>query len=85
MDNNCQHTGMETQLLNLMTERCPMALLLAKRAVNALSLGQKLEIHVSDSGARQDIPRYLINHGYAIEIQNDSPQSLILFVTKMQK
>ncbi|OAN18736.1 sirA-like family protein [Photobacterium jeanii] len=76
---------METQLLNLMTERCPMALLLAKRAANALSLGEKLEIHVADSAARQDIPRYLMTHGYAVDVHHDSAQSLILYVTRMQR
>ncbi|WP_338046946.1 sulfurtransferase TusA family protein [Photobacterium alginatilyticum] len=84
MDNNCQHTGMETPSLNLTSERCPMALLLAKRATKVLCCGQRLKIHISDQGARQDIPRYLLNHGFDIEQQAACPQELVIIVTKRQ-
>ncbi|PSW09781.1 sulfurtransferase TusA family protein [Photobacterium sanctipauli] len=75
---------METLLLNLTTERCPMALLLAKRATKTLVVGQQIEIHITDTGARQDIPRYLINHGFNIEVLADSHQALVINVTKRQ-
>ncbi|MGF1683690.1 sulfurtransferase TusA family protein [Photobacterium minamisatsumaniensis] len=75
---------METALLNLTAERCPMALLMAKRATKALSVGQQIEIHIADSGARQDIPRYLIANGFNIEVQADSHQVLVIIVTKRQ-
>ena len=84
MDDNCQYTGMERALLNLTTERCPMALLLAKRAVKSLAIGDTLEIHISDTGARQDIPRYLSNHGFFIDVRLDSQQVLEIIVTKRQ-
>lgn len=82
MNHNCQYTGMEIQSLNLTSERCPMALLLAKRASKDLSVGQILQIHISDPGGRQDIPRYLLNHGFNVEIQADSYQELVITVTK---
>lgn len=84
MDNNCQHTGMEIPTLNLISERCPMALLLAKRATKELSFGQSLKMHISDAGARQDIPRYLLNHGFNIEEQAACQQELVIIVTKRQ-
>ncbi|AJR07693.1 putative SirA family protein [Photobacterium gaetbulicola Gung47] len=84
MDDNCQYTGMERALLNLTTERCPMALLMAKRAVHALDVGDTLEIHVTDTGARQDIPRYLSNHGFFIDVRLDNQQVLEIIVTKRQ-
>lgn len=84
MDNNCQYTGMEIPSLNLTSERCPMALLLAKRATKGLCFGQRLKIHLSDEGARQDIPRYLLNHGFNIEELADCQQELVIIVTKRQ-
>lgn len=84
MDDICQYTGMEPVLLNLTTERCPMALLLAKRAAQSLNVGDKLEIHITDTGARQDIPRYLSNHGFIIDVQLDNRQVLEIIVTKRQ-
>ncbi|KLV06730.1 sulfurtransferase TusA family protein [Photobacterium ganghwense] len=73
---------MERALLNLTAERCPMALLLAKRAVQNLHSGESMEIHVTDTGARQDIPRYLSNHGFTIEVRVDNHQVLEIIVTK---
>lgn len=61
-----------------------MALLLAKRATQALRYGESMTIHLSDTGARQDIPRYLFNHGFIIEEQVASAQSLVIIVTKRQ-
>ncbi|MGR5066393.1 sulfurtransferase TusA family protein [Photobacterium sp. DNB22_13_2] len=75
---------MEPVLLNLTTERCPMALLIAKRAVQALDVDDKLEIHITDTGARLDIPRYLSNHGFFIDVRLDNQQVLEIIVTKRQ-
>ncbi|WP_299021754.1 sulfurtransferase TusA family protein [uncultured Photobacterium sp.] len=75
---------MEILSLDLTSERCPMALLLAKRATVDLRFGQRLRIHISDAGARQDIPRYLLNHGFNVEEQAVSQQELVITVTKRQ-
>ncbi|KLU99222.1 sulfurtransferase TusA family protein [Photobacterium aphoticum] len=69
-------------MLDLTAERCPMALLLAKRATHALERGEHMEIHMTDAGARQDIPRYLTRHGFEIKVQADTPQVLAIIVTK---
>ncbi|WP_036801012.1 MULTISPECIES: sulfurtransferase TusA family protein [Photobacterium] len=75
---------METLSLDLTAERCPMALLLAKRATRELHCGQRLEIYISDAGARQDIPRYLLNHGFNVEELTATSQQLVIIVNKRQ-
>ncbi|WP_261601916.1 sulfurtransferase TusA family protein [Photobacterium sp. TY1-4] len=75
---------MEIPSLDLTAERCPMALLLAKRATKALRYGQRMKIHLSDTGARQDIPRYLLNHGFTLEELVADAQSLVIIVTRRQ-
>nr|WP_237156683.1 sulfurtransferase TusA family protein [Photobacterium leiognathi] len=74
--------AMEILSLDLTTQRCPLALLLAKRACAKLLSEQQLELRISDSGARNDIPRYLLNHGYIIDtVVNDNTQ-LVMLVKK---
>ncbi|WP_233217817.1 MULTISPECIES: sulfurtransferase TusA family protein [unclassified Photobacterium] len=65
-----------------MAERCPLALLLAKRACATLLPYQGLEIRISDSGARSDIPRFLHNNGYVTDILVDDNAQLIIMVEK---
>ncbi|WP_439898908.1 sulfurtransferase TusA family protein [Photobacterium leiognathi] len=74
--------AMEILSLDLTTQRCPLALLLTKRACAKLLSEQQLELRISDSGARSDIPRYLLNHGYMIDtVVNDNTQ-LVMLVKK---
>ncbi|PSV46946.1 sulfurtransferase TusA family protein [Photobacterium indicum] len=75
---------MDIQTLNLASERCPLALLLAKRASKSLRSNQSIEIIISDAGARQDISRYLLNNGFNVKVQADSPQELVIIATKRQ-
>ncbi|MCK6265433.1 sulfurtransferase TusA family protein [Vibrio sp. ZSDE26] len=51
-------------LLDLRSERCPMALLLAKRYVANLTEGDNVEIYIVDPSSLRDIERYLLmkNH-----------------------
>ncbi len=58
---------MEIQSLDLREQRCPMALLLAKRACALLGQGQQLALYVTDNGALKDIPRYLEGNGFVFE------------------
>lgn len=60
---------MEIQSLDLREQRCPMALLLAKRACASLKQGQQIALYITDSGALKDIPRYLENNGFVLERQ----------------
>ncbi len=65
---------MESTLLDLREQRCPMALLLAKRhAATTFQDGdsqrQKLVIQVSDYSSKQDIVKYLNTQGYMVDCQ----------------
>ncbi len=65
---------MESMLLDLREQRCPMALLLAKRhAAKLFQDGniqyQKLIIQVSDYSSKQDILRYLKAQEYQVDCQ----------------
>ncbi|WP_330961921.1 sulfurtransferase TusA family protein [Photobacterium sp. 53610] len=73
---------MEIPKLDLTDARCPLALLIAKRACHGLGVGYSLDIHVCDTGARQDIPRYLRHQGFDVRVQSDDPQLLVITVTK---
>lgn len=73
---------MDIQTLNLASERCPLALLLAKRASKNLRSNQSIEMIISDVGARQDISRYLRNNGFNVKVQADTPQELVIIATK---
>ncbi|WP_084722199.1 sulfurtransferase TusA family protein [Photobacterium aquae] len=70
-------------MLDLTKERCPMALLLAKRAAESLSPGDALAILIIDTGARQDIPRYFSStRNFSLNTLEDSPHRLLITVTK---
>ncbi|MDD1784148.1 sulfurtransferase TusA family protein [Enterovibrio sp. ZSDZ35] len=73
---------MEIQSLDLREQRCPMALLLAKRACALLEHGQPIALYVTDAGALRDIPRYLQQHGFVVEHQQ-SDGTTVLKVTKL--
>ncbi|MEZ8822726.1 sulfurtransferase TusA family protein [Vibrio amylolyticus] len=53
-------------LLDLRSERCPMALLLAKRYIALFSKGQEAEIYVSDTSSQRDIERYLLTQDHRV-------------------
>ncbi|WP_370643728.1 sulfurtransferase TusA family protein [Photobacterium sp. TLY01] len=55
---------------------------MAKRSCHQLKAGQPLEIHLCDTGSRKDIPRYLLNHGFQVQVQTDNPKLLVITVTR---
>lgn len=57
---------MELNLLDLRQERCPMALLLAKRHTKALNEGQQTRIYVSDPSSLSDIKSFLLKQSYQL-------------------
>ncbi|UJF19783.1 sulfurtransferase TusA family protein [Vibrio sp. SS-MA-C1-2] len=59
-----------------------MALLLAKRRVAELSKGESLTILVADSGAKQDIPRYLHTVVSSVQVQHDVEGIMSIFIIK---
>lgn len=58
---------MEPNILDLREERCPMALLLAKRRAILLQEGESLSIQVSDTSSMQDIVSFLRLKQFDIE------------------
>ena len=75
---------MESMLLDLREQRCPMALLLAKRYAADVFQGEtqqyhQLVIQVVDKSSKHDIVKYLLNQGYAVDCQT-SPEHFTLTV-----
>jgi len=57
---------MEPGILDLREERCPMALLLAKRYTKRLSVDELAIILVSDPSSFADIAQYLRQNSYEL-------------------
>ncbi|PTP71108.1 sulfurtransferase TusA family protein [Vibrio splendidus] len=57
---------MTPNILDLRQERCPMALLLAKRHSVKLEVGQSLSIYVSDNSSMKDIVTFLSKQAYDV-------------------
>lgn len=60
---------MEPNILDLRQERCPMALLLAKRHTKGLNIGEQIQILVSDSSSMNDITCFLQKHLFQINCE----------------
>ena len=58
---------MKPNILDLREERCPMALLLAKRYAARLENGQSLLIYISDMSSMKDIVSFLSQQAYSVE------------------
>ncbi|WP_341661019.1 sulfurtransferase TusA family protein [Vibrio sp.] len=57
---------MEQNVLDLRDERCPMALLLVKRRVKDMDIGQKATIYVADQQSFFDIRRFLLKQSFHV-------------------
>ncbi|MDF2155501.1 sulfurtransferase TusA family protein [Vibrio sp. CAU 1672] len=62
-------------LVDLRMQRCPMALLLAKRHLAKAFKGKvqhyhELVIQVTDSSSKQDIVKYLHSQGYVVHCES---------------
>ncbi len=68
--------------IDLTTLRCPLVLIKVKFAMKLLSSDDVLCVSLSDTGSRQDVPRFLKKIGYRYsEIRNDD-QVLTLEIAK---
>ncbi|TOP45905.1 sirA-like family protein [Vibrio parahaemolyticus] len=75
---------MESMLLDLREQRCPMALLLAKRHVAEVFQDEELQYHhlviqVVDNSSKRDIVNYLRTQGYVVDCQS-TPEHYTLTV-----
>lgn len=68
--------------IDLTTLRCPLVLVKVKLALRKLSSDDVLCVSLSDTGSRQDVPRFLKKVGYRYsEVSNDD-RMLILEIAK---
>ncbi len=68
---------MKANILDLRLERCPMALLLAKRAGKSLESGVKLDIYAQDSASIKDMLRYFRHQGFIVDVHSKPEFSII--------
>ena len=57
---------MEVQLLDVTGLNCPMPLLKAKRALNAMAAGQLLRVLATDSGSQRDFRVFAEQSGHTL-------------------
>ncbi|ELO1772923.1 sulfurtransferase TusA family protein [Vibrio fluvialis] len=60
---------MEPNILDLRQQRCPMALLLAKRHTAQLQDGESVTILLSDPSSKRDIESYLLRQQFVCQSQ----------------
>jgi len=73
---------MTPNILDLRQERCPMALLLAKRHSVKLEVGQSLSIYVSDNSSMKDIVTFLSKQAYVVMTEVCSNYHHLLVIKK---
>ncbi|WP_428771809.1 sulfurtransferase TusA family protein [Vibrio sp.] len=72
---------MEPYIVDLRAQRCPMALLLAKRHASEMTVGQSLTMLIQDISSANDIELYLSRHGFEVKRQANAGH-LSIAVTK---
>ncbi|GAA5189737.1 sulfurtransferase TusA family protein [Ferrimonas gelatinilytica] len=70
--------------LDLRQERCPLAFVKAKLAIQAHDAMAPLTILISDPGTRRDVPRWLEKTGYHFELLTDPVDGLRVRVLSKQ-
>ncbi|MDD9177821.1 MULTISPECIES: sulfurtransferase TusA family protein [Aliivibrio] len=73
---------METRTLDLSQQRCPMSLLLAKRAAQRLDKNGKLEIKVVDKTSLADIMKYFELNAFAINVEHEASYAFLTVTRK---
>lgn len=66
---------MEPNILDLRQQRCPLALLLAKRHTVQMNAGESLTILLSDPGSKRDIEAYLHQQAFRLRCESDDGYS----------
>lgn len=61
---------MEPNILDLRQQRCPLALLLAKRHTVQLNAGESLTILLSDPSSKRDIEAYLRRQAFYCQCES---------------
>ena len=72
---------MEISSLDLRDHRCPMGLLLAKRACAKLKAHESIQLLIQDQASLDDIYRYLLRTGFIVH-REEQGETIILQVQK---
>jgi tRNA 2-thiouridine synthesizing protein A len=67
-------------IIDLTAHRCPYPLVQTKMLLKQLAAGDKLQILLSDTGSRQDVPQFLKKLCHKFEIIIDTPEVLSLII-----
>ena len=60
---------------------CPMPIVKTKGAINELEVGQVLEIHTTDKGAKSDFPAWAKSGGHEL-LKNEEENDVLKFWIK---
>lgn len=72
----------KTMILDAKGLACPMPIVRTKKAMDALTTGDILEVHVTDKGALADIPAWASAGGHEIIEQTEQADVLIFRIKK---
>lgn len=75
---------MKRECLDLRSQRCPLALLLAKRSGAELLNHQSLAILSNDNASINDIVRYFNQAPYSVDVQYHDGECTLLVTKKEQ-
>ncbi|CAM2771093.1 sulfurtransferase TusA family protein [Vibrio rarus] len=72
---------MSLETIDLTQERCPMTLLLAKRASSKLSASQALTFVVAEKSSVHDMQAYFLRHNMQVDVRKE-PHCYYLTIIK---
>jgi tRNA 2-thiouridine synthesizing protein A len=77
-----QGSGMITTKLDLKGLKCPLPALKTRKALKALSPGDRLEVHCTDPLSVIDIPNLIRETGDKVEITEQAEQAIVFLIEK---
>ncbi|WP_413113925.1 sulfurtransferase TusA family protein [Thaumasiovibrio sp. DFM-14] len=76
---------MTIQILDLKSERCPMALLKVKRFVTTVASDHVIDVYLQDRASLADIQRYLKQQQYSVTMMPSPDPVVVLRIQKEKK
>jgi TusA-related sulfurtransferase len=68
--------------INALGKKCPMPILMTKKELKKMSVGQTLELIVDDKGALKDVPALVKNTGDTILDTKEDGDNIIFTIKK---
>ena len=75
---------MEANILDLRQQRCPLALLLAKRHANQLQVGEQCCILIREPSSFRDIQAFLQKHAFQLLLE-DAEEHFRIHVQRLRE